>query len=228
MQIDLIKIRGWFKSYLNYVLILVILIMCFVKCNPNPIVSNAKNIKQKENTIKSLLTSIKNKNNKIVVFEKKVAESDNKIKELLISLDKSEVKKDKDIEKVKDYDLKDFKRFFEHQTGSKEIAIDKDKLTFKRFPLDTLTKKLIDYDFKVIERDIYREAFKQSQIKSATKDTIININKSIISDLNDSFKQSQDIKDILKKDLKQANKLKIKPILISLGIGIITGLVISK
>jgi len=177
---------------------------------------------------KSVLKDLERSDNIINSLNEKIVLKQNKIDILTISIAKSESKTKEEIKKVDNYDLNDFKNFYSNVTGSNEIEIKENTLTFTKAPLDTLAKIVIYSAQYKDQRDIYREVWNISKEQGVIKDTIINIQKEIIVDLSSNLTATDKINNDLTKQLKRASKPKFGQILIGVGIGIISGLLIQK
>lgn len=241
IQINLIAIYELAKRYSGWIIAIVLLLVMY---NCNPQLSHADVIKERDNKNKelakkneSLLLLNKAKDKLIASSEKKVLEKEQVIKKLNGEIANEKAKGEKKVAQQSKYDLRDWQKYYQEQTNStnKEVALTGNTLNFTREPLVSIGKKLVQFDVVraelkitanilvetqniVIEKDniIENERLKSLNLRNAltVKDEIANNLKSNISDLE--------------KDLKQASKPKLKPILVSAVLGVIAGFVIAK
>lgn len=189
---------------------------------------NAKAIKR----IDSLMISNKDKDKLIASFEKKVAESANVIHDINVKLISERNKGAKQISKMKDYELADWRDYYKTRTGygDSDIKLGENTLNMTKPPLAFIASQIVKYDVCKYEVNAKNNVIFQKDTIIFQKDKIIRTEKEkyvnllkvkgqdslIIGNLN------KNVSD-LKVDLKKANRLKIKPIIISAVLGGIAG-----
>jgi len=237
--IDLNVIGEFLKKYGGWILS-AILILIMLQCNGDTDHSGAISVRNEQNAkfqtkIDSLLNLNSEKDKVIKDSEKKIADSQIEIKDLnkKISAIKSEGEK-KD-SKVKLYSLQEWKEFYQDRTGfdEKDISVDGNTVKMTREPLVAIGRELVRLDVvtaqsnvkdQVIAEDnqIMQEQLKiikTEREKGVNLQEAFNTQKEIVNNLKDNVSD-------LQKDLKQANKTKIKPILIGASVGFILGAIL--
>jgi len=137
--------------------------------------------------------------------------------------------------KVKLYSLQEWKEFYQDRTGfdEKDISVDGNTVKMTREPLVAIGRELVRLDVvtaqsnvkdQVIAEDnqIMQEQLKiikTEREKGVNLQEAFNTQKEIVNNLKDNVSD-------LQKDLKQANKTKIKPILIGASVGFILGAIL--
>jgi peptidoglycan hydrolase CwlO-like protein len=239
IQINLITINQFLKKHLGWIVAGALLLMMF-NCQPDT--SFARKQRDKENKlfekkIDSLQNANKSKDKIIAKSEKKVAEKEKSIKSLnskIVSLTK---KGNEQIAKAKDYNLKDWKKFYQEKTGygDKEIQIDGTAIKMTREPLVSIGTQLIKADVVRAELKLTKDILSETQTIVKEKDKIIEnqdgklVNLQSIIDSKDQIEDNlvKNISD-LEKDLKKANRPKAKTIIISAVLGGIAGALLAK
>jgi len=241
IQINLITIGEFVKKHLGWIAFAILLLFTF-NCGGN---SDSKEIRKErdkqnkvyEKKIDSLQNANKSKDKIIAKSEKKVAEKEKSIKSLNSKIASLNKKNNEQIAKAKDYNLKDWHKFYQDKTGygDKEIQIDGTAIKMTREPLVSIGTQLIKADVVKAELKITKEILIQTQAIVAEKDKIIeterekSINLSSVIESKDQI-QNNLLKNIgdLEKDLKQAKKPKVKTIIIATVLGGVVGAIIAK
>jgi len=165
------------------------------------------------------------------------AEKEKSIKSLNSKIASLNKKNNEQIAKAKDYNLKDWRKFYQDKTGygDKEIQIDGTAIKMTREPLVSIGTQLIKADVIKAELKLTQDILSETQTIVKEKDKIIETEreKSInLSSVIESKDQIQDnlLKNIgnLEKDLKQAKKPKVKTIIIATVLGGVVGAIIAK
>jgi hypothetical protein len=241
IQINLISITEFIKKHLGWVVAGVLLLMMF---NCEPQLSHAEIIKERnkenklfEKKIDSLQNANKSKDKIIAKSEKVVAEKAQNINLLHKKIASLNKRNNEQIAKAKDYNLKDWKKFYQEKTGygEKEIQIDGTTIKMTREPLVSIGTQLIKADAVKAELGITKTILTQTQGIIVEKDKIIEISNQKIVNLSQIIESKDQIEDNLtknisdlEKDLKKANRPKAKTIIISAVLGGIAGAFLAK
>lgn len=239
IQINLLQIVDWLKKHSGWIVAGILLLMKF-SCEPDT--SFARKQRDKENKkyekkIDSLFKANQSKDKIIAKSEKKVVEKEQKIKSLngkIISLQKS---KSREIAKLNDKSLNDWKKYYQEKTGydDKQIQIDGTAIKMTREPLVAIGKELVQSDYVKAELKITKQVLFETQAIVLEKDKIIEISNDKIVNLQSIIESNEQIKENLNRnisdlqsDLKKAKRPKATTIIISALIGGALGVALAK
>jgi len=239
-QINLISILAFGKKYLGWIIAIILFLIMF-NCNGS---DHSEIIKERDaenkelaNKVDSLLTANKSKDKIIAKSEKKVLEKEQIIKKLNGEIAKEKAKGEKQIASQSKYDLKAWKKYYQEKTnfGDKDISITNNTLNFTREPLIAIGKGLVQLDVVKAELKIKSQVLVETQNIIVEKNIIIENQEKKLVNLSDALTVKDEFannleKNIvdLKKDLKKANKPKLKTIVVSAIVGVIAGVIITK
>ena len=232
---------AFFKKYLGWIIAIVLFLIMF-NCNGNSDHSEIIKERDAENKelalkVDSLLNANKSKDKIIAKAENKILEKEQIIEKLNDEIAKEKAKGKKKIAEQSKYDLKDWKKYYQEKTnfGDKDISITNNTLNFTREPLIVIGKGLVQLDVVKAELKINSQVLTETQNIIVEKNTIIKkqseklVNLSNALTVKDEFANNLEKNiDNLKKDLKKANKPKLKTIVASAILGVITGVIIAK
>jgi len=241
IQINLLTIGQFLKKHLGWIFAGALL-LTMLTCNGN---SDSKEIRKErdkqnkvyEKKIDSLFKANKSKDKIIAKSEKKVAEKEKSIKSLNNKIALLNKKNNEQIAKAKDYNLKDWKKFYQEKTGygDKEIQIDGTAIKMTREPLVSIGTQLIKADAVKAELKLTKDILSETQTIVKEKDKIIEIGNQKIVNLSSIIEAKDQIEDNLvknindlEKDLKKANRPKLKPIIIGVVLGGIAGAILAN
>jgi hypothetical protein len=236
-QLNFLPTSDFTKKYIDYIVAVILLLIVLFQCEWQTEHSGAIAQRDKDNVkankrIDSLMISNKDKDKLIDSFKKKVAESDIAIHDINEKLVNARNIGNKQIAKMKDYELADWQKYYQTRTGysDKDITLTNNTLNMTKPPLAFIASQIVKYDVCKYEVNAKNNVIFQKDTIIFQKDKIIRVEKEkyvnllrvkgqdslIIGNLN------KNVSD-LKTDLKKANRLKIKPIIISAVLGGIAG-----
>ena len=240
-QLNYLPIIEFVKKYGGWVLSLILLLLLF-QCEGQTEHSGAVAVRNEYNVkaqkqIDSLVVSNKKKDELIVSFEKRIAESNNTIRDINTKLASERIKGSKQIAKMKNYELADWQKYYKVVTGygDSDIKVADNTLNMTKSPLVFIANRLVKYDLAKSEITAKNNIIFQKDTILIQKDKIIRIEKEkniTLLNVNEEYKTiksnlENNVSD-LQKDLKKANRVRIKPIIISAVLGGIVGAVIAK
>ncbi len=240
-QINLLSIYEFGKKHLGWIVAIILFLIMF-NCNGD---SDSKEIRKErdkqnvayEKKIDSLTKANNSKDKLIAKSEKKVVEIEKKNDLLIGEIAKEKAKGQKQIDNQKKYDLKDWQKYYIEKTGytKKEIALGNNTLNMTREPLIVIGNELVKAD--VVRAELYytTKQLANTQKIVAEKDKIIEFGNGKIVNLQSIIESKDQINDNLvknindlNKDLKQAKRPKLKPIIIGVILGGVAGAIIAK
>ena len=239
IQINLLQVVDWLKRYSGWIVAGILLLMMF-NCEPDSAFARKqrdKENKKYEKKIDSLYSAIKSKDKVIAKSEKNVAEKEQKIKSLhgkIVSLEKN---KTREIAKLNDFALTDWKKYYQEKTGygDKQIQIDGTAIKMTREPLVAIGKELVQGDYAKAELKITKQVLSETQSIIVEKDKIIETERQKFVDLQSIVESNEEIKenlvkniDDLQSDLKKAKRPKATTIIISALLGGLAGAVLTN
>lgn len=242
MKPNIVKIQTFFKNYSGYIFGILCLLFVFT-CNSGAkdhladIAKREQENKTSEKTKDSLYDVIRKRDKVIAANDKAMAQNQKDKAKLEKQLVAEKAKGQKLIAKAKNYNLKDWKDFYQEKTGygDADIYIDGNALKITREPLIAIGTDLIKKDVVQAELKIV------SQVLVETKDDLLlmtsnyNQEQEKNSLLELSAKEDAQIKENLNKnvadlktDLKKAKRPKLVPIIIGAAAGVVGGILIAK
>ena len=238
---DLYAIKAYVKDNLGWIVVIILAFLMLNTCNKS---DNSAVLKEREKTIKSLeqsRASFIKKNAElqklVIVNKKQIEKAEKKITSLEKENARLEAKGNKQIAKLKDNDIKEWKNYYQDITklGEKDISIIDTSLKFTRKPLIIIANKIIKGEVATAKLEIANKIIAETRIvANEHKDnynTEVEKNENLLNVIEtDSLIKvnlNENVKD-LKEDLKKAKKPKLVPILIAVGVGVIGGALISK
>jgi len=244
IQIDLFKIRGFFKKYYAHIVAIILILYIFNGCNnTEPLVTEAKFLKREnvllKKVIKNTLKENEQKDKEIIGHKKAIVFLDSqnqKRQQEIFDL----AQKNRDLKSsVNKYTTDELVKFYiERYKKPKEITKTNYGIAFKDTLSKVIANDLINYDFTFKELSINKEIIKDQNKISVIKDTIINNleyqkknlnfvldNQSLLIDNQESLIDKQE--KIIKKDSRNKKLLKLS-IPIGIVVGVVTGVLITK
>jgi len=168
-QINLLSIYEFGKKHLGWIVAISLFLIMF-NCNGNS--EHSQIIKERDFQNKELSKKVENllklnlEQDKLVKkADEAILKSIKKINSLKAEIAKEKTKGEKLIAKQKDYDLKDWKKFYQEKTksGDKEILITNNTLNFTKAPLITIGNELVKGDVAKAELKITIEQLANTQ-----------------------------------------------------------------
>jgi septal ring factor EnvC (AmiA/AmiB activator) len=239
IQINLLQVVDWLKRYSGWIVAGILLLMMF-NCEPDSAFARKqrdKENKKYEKKIDSLYGAIKSKDKVIAKSEKNVAEKEQKIKSLNGKIASLEKNKTREIAKLNDFALTDWKKYYQEKTGygDKQIQIDGTAIKMTREPLVAIGKELVQGDYAKAELKITKQVLSETQSIIVEKDKIIETERQKFVDLQSVVESNEEIKenlvkniDDLQSDLKKAKRPKATTIIISALLGGLAGAVLTN
>lgn len=241
MRPDIIKIQKFLKSnsgWIAFFLLLFLTATCGVdKANQLVIKERESQNKIFQKEKDSLAKLVKDRDKIIAANDKKIAENQKELSKVKKDLANSLKKIEKQKAKQKNYNLNDWKDYFQDVTGygDQDIYVDGNGLKMTREPLVAIGNELIQQDVVeakltattrelmlaksdfLLMRNNYEQEVEKNRLakESAERDKDIN---------NNLQKNVSDLKD----QLKQASRPKLVPIIISAAAGLGAGILIAK
>ena len=241
IQSDKTYLIEFAKRYSGWI-VAVILLITMITCNRQSDHSGVVALREKENLalkhkIDSLFEANKSKDKLIAESEKKVAKTQIAIHDLNKQIIAERQKGAKQIAKIQSYGLVEWKTFYQERSGfgDKDISLQVNTLNFTKSPLVKVASDLINGDIAKAEVRLKNNVIAEKDTIISEKDKIIDSERGKVVNLlsiNDTHKAieenlNQNVAD-LKKDLKKANRVRIKPIIISAVLGGIAGAYLGK
>jgi hypothetical protein len=239
IQINLLQVVDWLKRYSGWIVAGILLLMMF-NCEPDSAFARKqrdKENKKYEKKIYSLYGAIKSKDKVIAKSKKNVAEKEQKIKSLNGKIASLEKNKTREIAKLNDFALTDWKKYYQEKTGygDKQIQIDGTAIKMTREPLVAIGKELVQGDYAKAELKITKQVLSETQSIIVEKDKIIETERQKFVDLQSIVESNEEIKenlvkniDDLQSDLKKAKRPKATTIIISALLGGLAGAVLTN
>ena len=241
IQVNFNSISEYIKKnsiLLGVILILIFFNTCDTKTDHTDIIKlRESEIATQKKTVDSLLKSNGGKDKLIIAAEDRIMKS-----EVIIEKQKNEISKllegkKNAVAQLKDYQLTDWKKFYQKRTKTTDtdISIENNTLKFTRKPLEAIGSDLVIADFVEKELVITQSQLLETQKIVDEKDVVIENERlksltllSAVNKQNDMIKNFEENVSDLKSDLKKANKPKIKTIIISAVLGGIGGALLVK
>lgn len=210
IQINLLQIADWLKRYSGWIVAGILALMMF-NCEPDTSFARKERDKQNkvyEKKIDSLFKTNQSKDKIIAKSEKAVAGKEKSIKSLQSKIDLLAKKNNQQIAKSKDYNLKDWKKFYQEKSGygDKEIQIDGTAIKMTREPLVSIGTQLIKADAVKAELTITKDILSETQSIVKEKDKIIEIGNEKIVNLQLVIDSKDQIEDNLAKNINDLEK----------------------
>lgn len=241
IQVNFNSISEYIKKnsiLLGVILILIFFNTCDTKTDHTDIIKlRESEIATQKKTVDSLLKSNGAKDKLIIAAEDRIMKS-----EVIIEKQKNEISKllegkKNAVAQLKDYQLTDWKKFYQKRTKTTDtdISIENNTLKFTRKPLEAIGSDLVIADFVEKELVITQSQLLETQKIVDEKDVVIENERlksltllSAVNKQKDMIKNFEENVSDLKSDLKKANKPKIKTIIISAVLGGIGGSLLVK
>lgn len=249
MKPDIIKIQYFFERYKGYMLSAILLFILLFDCSGKGNVITTLNekiaIREKHSEIITKENeSLKKQNKKYSAVIAKNKDSLAKNKKDIANLHKQveKVKSDarKQIDKLKDNTLKDWKKYFQDvaKAGDKDVFIQGEALSMTNPPLTTIATKIIKGEAAQAESNIQKQEISKlnHSLSLATNNYNLEVEKNknlettVANDkilLKNANANTQDAKDALQEERKR-KRPKIIPILGAAALGYLTNEIISK
>jgi septal ring factor EnvC (AmiA/AmiB activator) len=249
MKLDIVKIQNFFKRYKGYMISVVLLIVILFDCSGKSDTINVLNEKiairdkQSETIIKdnkALKQANKEKDNLISKNKDSLAKNKKEIASLHKQIDKVKSNAKKQIDKLKDNTLNDWKKYYQDvaKAGDKDIFIQGNALSMTKPPLSAIATKIINGEAAQAEVPLQKKEISKlnHSLSLATKNYNLEVEKNknlettIANDkvlLDNANANTQDAKDALEEERKR-KRPKLIPILGAAALGYLTNEIISK
>mgnify|MGYP003654548938 CR=1 FL=1 len=234
-RILLQKRTAWIVS-----IFLLFLLLVQFQCSSNhdnKIAEREKEIKINKKIQDSLYQVNKEKDIVIAKSEKIIEDNDKKIVKLELDKKAEKLKGEKQIAKVKDYNLRQWQSYYQELANctDEQINIYGNTLAFNKEPLVTIAGVIIKGQVAVAQGNITLEQLAKSQDnekqlkfvvqqerdKNANTESMLTAEKDTSKKWEDNFNDSQ-------KDLKKAKRPKFVPILLGIAAGFGAGVVLTN